>query len=128
MPVAKAPTAVAEEAPDNALLADWTGSYEGVPPWDKVRPDLFSQAFQFAIDERRREIQAISNSAEAPSFVNTVEAMEKAGQRLGRVQAIFGVMTSNLSTPEYRALDKQWSPKLSAASDEITLDPKLFQG
>ncbi len=121
-PVAAAAPAV----PDNILLADWSGPYEGVPPWDKVRPDLFNQAFQFAIDEQRREYQAIANNQEAPTFANTIEAMERAGQRLNRVQAVFGVMTDNVSTPEYQALDKEWSPKLSAASDEITLDPKLF--
>ena len=117
---------VSVPVPDNILLADWTGSYDGVPPWDKVKPDLFPQALQFGIDEQRREIEAIANSAEAPTFGNTMEAMEKAGQRLGRVLAVFGVMTDNMSTPEYQALDKEWQPKLSAAFDEITLNPKLF--
>jgi peptidyl-dipeptidase Dcp len=88
---------------------------------------LFPQAFQFAIDEQRREIEAIANNPAAPSFANTIEAYQKAGQRLGRVQAMFGVMTSNMATKEYQALDKEWSPKLSAASDEIVLNPKLFQ-
>ena len=53
--------------------------------------------------------------------------MEKSGRTLDRVQALFGVMTDNMSTPAYQALDKEWSPKLSAASDEITLNPQLFQ-
>ena len=123
-PAAAAPASV--PVPNNILLADWTGPYDGVPPWDQVKPELFNEAFQFAIDEQRREYQAIANSSEAPTFANTIEAMEKAGQRLGRVQSVFGVMTDNVSTPEYQALDKEWSPKLSAANDEITLDPKLF--
>jgi peptidyl-dipeptidase Dcp len=119
------PTPVA--VPDNALLADWTGPYQGVPPWDKVRPDLFPQAFQFAIDEQRREALAIADNSAAPTFANTIEAMEKTGRRLDRVSTIFAVMTDNLSTPEYEALDKEWSPKLSAAYDEIVLNPRLFQ-
>src|SRR5215212_6161211 len=53
--------------------------------------------------------------------------MEKAGQRLDRVQTLFGVFTNNLATSEIQKLDKEWSPKLAAASDEITLNPKLFQ-
>ncbi len=120
---------LADEAavPDNVLLAEWTGPFAGVPPWDKVRPDLFPQAFQFAIDEQRREVLAIADSPEPPTFANTVEALEKAGERLDRVGTIFGVMTSNVTTPEYQALDREWSPKLAAASDEITLNPKLFQ-
>ena len=118
--------AAAPTVPDNAILADYAGPFEGVPAWDKVRVADFPQAFSFSIDEQRREYRAIADSGQAPTFANTIEAMERAGQRLGRVQSIFGVHTDNLSTPEIQALDKEWSPKFSAANDEITLDPKLF--
>ncbi|HEV2078776.1 MAG TPA: M3 family metallopeptidase [Allosphingosinicella sp.] len=120
--VAAAPVAV----PNNILLAEWTGPYDGVPPWDKVTPELFPEAFQFAIDERRREVNAIADNPAAPTFANTVEALEKVGRRLGRVQSLFGVMTSNMTTPAYQALDKEWSPKLSAAYDETRFNEKLF--
>ncbi|HYJ82949.1 MAG TPA: M3 family metallopeptidase [Allosphingosinicella sp.] len=113
--------------PDNILLADWAGPYDGVPPWDKVKPELFPEAIQFGIDEQRREVLAIADSTDAPTFANTVEALEKAGQRLDRVLSLFGVMTDNMTTPAYQALEKEWGPKLSAASDEIILNPKLFQ-
>ncbi|CAA9502832.1 MAG: Dipeptidyl carboxypeptidase Dcp [uncultured Sphingomonas sp.] len=120
--------AAAQAAPsNNVLLADWTGPYEGVPPWDKVTPAQFPQALQVGIDEQLREYEAIANNRAAPTFANTIEAGEKAGQRLNRVQAIFGVYTDNLSTPEIQAIEKEWSPKLSAAYDEITLNPKLFR-
>jgi len=125
---ALAQSAMAQTAvPNNILLAEWTGPYDTVPPWDQVKPELFPQAFQFAIDEQRGEYQAIANNPQAPTFANTIEAMEKAGRRLDRVQTLFGVMTDNMSTPAYEALDKEWSPKFSAASDEIRLNPKLFQ-
>ncbi|HET6941441.1 MAG TPA: M3 family metallopeptidase [Sphingomicrobium sp.] len=125
---AQAPAAsAAVAAPNNILLADWSGPYDGVPPWDKVTPALFPQAFQFAIDEQRKEYLAIANDPAAPTFENTIEAMEKAGRRLGRVESVFAVMTDNMSSPEYQALDKEWSPKLSAADDEINLNEKLFQ-
>jgi peptidyl-dipeptidase Dcp len=122
-----AATQAAAAVPDNILLADWSGSYAGVPPFDKVTPELFPEAIQFGIDEQRREVLAIADNRAAPTFANTVEALEKAGQRLDRVLSLFGVMTSNMATPAYQALDKEWSPKLSAASDEITLNPRLFQ-
>ena len=78
--VAEAPAAEpAVTVPDNILLADWTGPYDGVPPWDKVTPELFPQAIQFGIDEQRREVLAIADSPEAPTFANTVEALEKVG-------------------------------------------------
>jgi peptidyl-dipeptidase Dcp len=122
------PAPVASAAvPNNILLADWTGPYAGVPQFDKASPALFPQAFQFAIDERRREIDAIANNPAEPTFANTIEAYERSGERLSRVHAIWGVMTSNMATKDYQALDKEWSPKLSAASDEITLNAKLFQ-
>jgi len=122
-----APVAQAEVAvPNNILLAEWTGPYDGVPPWDKVTPELFPEAFQFAIDERRREVNAIADNPAAPTFANTIEALEKIGQRLDRVEALFGVMTSNVTNPAYQALDKEWSPKLSAAYDETRFNEKLF--
>jgi peptidyl-dipeptidase Dcp len=124
---APAAAPAAPVVPDNILLADWTGPYDGVPPWDKVAPELFPEAIQFGIDEQRREVNAIVDNPEAPTFANTVEALEKVGERLDRVLSMFGVMTSNMATPAYQALDKEWSPKLSAAGDEITLNPKLFQ-
>jgi peptidyl-dipeptidase Dcp len=125
--IAAAPAEPAVTVPDNILLAEWTGPFAGVPPWDKVRPDLFPEAFQFAIDEQRREVLAVADNPEPPTFANTVEALEKTGERLDRINNIFGVMTGNVTTPEYQALDKEWSPKLSAAYDEIILNPKLFQ-
>ncbi|WP_341533238.1 M3 family metallopeptidase [Sphingosinicella humi] len=120
---AKAQAAV----PSNILLADWSGPYDGVPPFDKATPQMFPEALQFAIDEQRREVLAIADNPAAATFENTVEALDKSGQRLDRVLSVFGVMTSNMATPEYQALDKEWSPKLSAAYDEIILNPKLFQ-
>ena len=113
--------------PNNILLQEWAGPYDGVPPWDQVRPELFPEAFQFAIDEQLREALAVANNPAPPTFENTIEAMERGGQRLDRVRAVFGVMTSNTTTPAYQALEKEWSPKLSAAYDEIVLNPQLFQ-
>jgi peptidyl-dipeptidase Dcp len=123
---AAASAATTAVVPDNILLKKWTGPYDGVPPWDQVKPAQFPEAFQFGIDEMLREIDAIANNVEYPSFENTIEAMEKAGERLDYVQSIFGVYSSNLSTPEVEAINKEWSPKLSAAYDKVNLNAKLF--
>jgi len=116
---AAAPAAVSQDAvtpmPDNVLLADWTGPYGGVPPWDKVKPEQFDEAIQYGIDELKREAAAIANNPAAPTFDNTIAASDKTGERLGQVGAVFGVMTDNMSTPAYEALDKKWSPLVSAA-------------
>lgn len=125
-----APSAPVEQAqpavPANPLLAEWTGPYGGVPPWDQVKPELFPEAFTFAIAEQTREIEAIVNNESAPSFENTIVAMERAGDRLDRVGRIYGVMQGNMNSPAYQALDREWSPKLAAVDDEITFNQKLF--
>ena len=113
--------------PNNVLLTDWKGPYEGVPPWDQAKPELFDEAIQFAIDDLKREYAVITNNPAAPTWENTIEAGEKAGERIGNVLSMFSVMTDNMSNDAYVALDKKWSPKLSAAFDEIRLNPKLFQ-
>src|SRR5687768_9487435 len=79
-PVAEAAPAV----PNNILLTEWTGAYGGVPPWDKVKVSDFPEALAFAIEEQRREYRAIADNPEAPTFANTIEAMQRAGDRLDR--------------------------------------------
>jgi peptidyl-dipeptidase Dcp len=109
------------------LLVEWTGPYGGVPPFDRAKPELFPDAFRHGIELRRAEIQAIVDNPEPPTFQNTSLALMEAGRPLGRALTVFGVMTSSTNTPEYQALDKEWSPKLAAASDEITFNDRLFQ-
>lgn len=115
-----------EAAQMNPLLATWTGPYGGVPPWDRVQPADFPEAFAIAIDLRQAEIDAIANNAEPPTFENTFVPLENAGRELRRLYSLFGVMSSNVSTPEIQAIDREWSPKLAAASDEITFNAELF--
>ena len=114
-------------APGNALLAEWTGPFGGVPPWDKVQPDLFPEAFQQAIDARQAEINAIVVKRSAPTFENTIVPLQNAGRMLTRVNGLFGVMTSNMNSPAYQALNRDWSPKLAAANDQIVFNEPLFK-
>ena len=123
--MASPPQAVQAPA-TNPLIAPWTGPYGGVPPWDKVKPELFPAAFEAALAERKRDYDRIANNPAKPSFANTFVPMQNAGQTLNRVMTLFGVMTGNMNTPAYQALDREWSPKLSKASDEITFNPNLF--
>lgn len=97
-----------------------------MPPWDKVKPELFPAAFEAALAERKQDYDRIANNPAKPTFANTFVPMQNAGQTLNRVMTLFGVMTGNMNTPAYQALDREWSPKLSKASDEITFNPKLF--
>ncbi|MDO9487936.1 MAG: M3 family metallopeptidase, partial [Sphingomonadaceae bacterium] len=127
MPVAaQTAAAPAVAAATNPLLKEWTGRDGGVPPWDQVRPELFKPAYMAAIDMQRAEIAAIADNPAPPTFANVIVAMQRAGRPLGRIDVLFGVMTSNMNSPAYQAVDKEMSPILSAADDEITFNEKLF--
>jgi peptidyl-dipeptidase Dcp len=111
----------------NPLVAPWTGPYGGVPPWDKAKPEYLPEAFTIALAQRRTEIEAIAADPAPPTFENVIAAMERSGRTLERVVPLFGVLRHNLSTPEIQALDREWQPKLAAADDEITFNPRLFE-
>lgn len=124
--VAAEPAAKTVPAGQNPLLQPWTGPYEGVPPWDKLDPELFPDAFQKAMDEVKAEVQAVIDNPAAPTFGNTHVPMQLAGDTIQRIYALWGVQTSNRSNDRVEAIDAEWSPKLSKFFTELYLDPKLF--
>ena len=111
----------------NPLAAPWPGPYGGIPPWDHLRPEYFPEAFEIALAEQRAEIDDIVANPEAPTFENTIVAMERTARTLDRVARLFGVARENVTTPRYQALEREWQPKLAAAADAIALNPQLFQ-
>ena len=119
----QAPAAAVDATP---LTAQWTGPYQGVPPWDKVTPAMFPVAFPVAMAEMRRDIHAIRDDKRPATFKTVIEPLQLAGDMMDRVGSMWGVYTSNLATREVQAIDREWSPKLSAFNDELFLDPKLF--
>jgi peptidyl-dipeptidase Dcp len=114
------------QTPRAELLQVWTGPYEGVPPWDRVTAPKLKTALLEAIDLRRAEISAIADNPEPPTFANTLVAQQMAGEPLQRANALYGVMTSNIGSEDYQAVDREVSPLLSAASDEINFNERLF--
>ncbi|MEG3181900.1 M3 family metallopeptidase [Sphingomonas sp. LT1P40] len=124
---ASAPAQAATPAPDAApMLAQWPGPFDGVPQWDKVTPAMFGPAFEAGMAEARAEFAKVRDNPEAPTFANTIEAPMKSTTSLSRVFPVWGVYTSNLATPEVQKIATEWSPKLSAFSTELSLDPKMF--
>lgn len=115
-----------KQTPKAELLQEWTGPYGGVPPWDKVTAAKLREAILEGIELQRAEIAAIADNPAAPTFANTSVAMQMAGEPLDRAMALFGVMTSNIGSDDYQAVDREVSPLLSQASDEITFNAKLF--
>ena len=108
------------------LLEDWSGPYGGVPPWDRVRPEEFVDAFDAAIAEAEADYQRIADNSEPPTFANTIVAMELAGRTLNRVRPIFGVHSGNLNVGPIPEIQKVVMPKMAEHSDRITQNTKLF--
>ena len=112
---------------ENTILQKWTGPYDGVPPWDKVKVADFPQAFQATMDKVKAEVNAIRDNPDAPTFANFTEPMELAGSDASELFSIWGVHSSNLSTAEVRKIQGEWLPKVSAFFNQLTLDPKLLE-
>ncbi|WP_264592373.1 MULTISPECIES: M3 family metallopeptidase [Sphingobium] len=107
------------------ITAPWTGPYGGVPAWDKVDPAAFPAAFEAVMASVKAQFEGVLASKAAPTFDNTVTALQK--ETLSdRVMPIWGVYVSNLSNDDIRRIQGEWSPKLSAFFNELTLDPRYF--
>lgn len=119
-------TASSQTTDGNILLQTWTGPYGGIPPFDKVKVADFEPAFDAAMKEYQAEIEAIAGHKAAPTFENTIVALEKAGGNLKRVSTIFGIWSDNLSTPDVQKVEETMAPKLSAFYDSITQNKDLF--
>ena len=117
----------ATSADPNPLLSAWSGPYGGLPPFDQVKIEFFKPALEAAMTENLAEIDKIANDSAAPSFENTIVAMEKAGQTLDRVGTIYNVWQSTMSSPDFQAVQREMAPKLAAFSDKITQNEKLFK-
>jgi peptidyl-dipeptidase Dcp len=113
-------------ATENPLLAPWSGPYGGVPTFDQVKIEQFQPAFEAAMAEQLAEIDAITADPQAPSFDNTIAAMERTGRTLDRVGTYYGVFASTMSSPEFQAVEREMAPKLAAFGDKITQNEKLF--
>ncbi len=122
-----APPPPAAPAANNPLLDKWAGAYGGVPSYDRVKVEQFKPALEAAMEANRREIAAIAAQAQPPTFENTIVAYEDAGRALLAVQTIYDVWSSNMSTPEFQAIEREMAPKLAAFSDEITQNEGLFR-
>jgi len=96
------------------------------PAWDKIRNEHFAPAYAEGMRQQAAEIEKIANNKAAPTFENTIVAMERSGQLLNRVGSAFNTLTGSYTNDELIALDKDLAPKLSAHSDAIRLNPKLY--
>ena len=109
----------------NPLLGDWSTPFD-LPPYADISDADFEEAFEVLIAEARAEIAAIADQTDPPTFANTIDALELAGDRFGRMLGVFYSVAGADSTPERERLQREFAPKLSAYSSEISMNAALF--
>ena len=109
----------------NPLVAEWNTPYQ-TPPFSEIKLEHYEPAIDYAIELNRAEIDAIINNPEAPTFENTIVAMEQAGSLLGRVTGVFFVLNNCSTSPEMQQIALNITPKLTELSNDVSLNPELF--
>jgi len=109
----------------NPLLAPWTTPF-GLPPFDRILPEHFAPAMRAAMEENLAEIAAIATDPAAPSFANTMEALERSGRALDRVTSTFFNLVSSNATDAMQAVERDMAPELARHRSAIMLDQGLF--
>jgi peptidyl-dipeptidase Dcp len=115
----------AADVTSNPLLAPSPLPYQ-LPPFAQIKDEHFAPAYEQAMAEELKEIEAIANDSAPPTFANTLVALEKSGQAFGRVNRAFGILTGSLTNPTLQKLEAELAPKTAAHRDSIRLNPALF--
>ena len=111
----------------NPLIPKWTGPYGGVPPFDQVKVEYFKPALEAAMAECLAEMDRIAGDPAAPTFANTIEAMEKAGRMLDRVGNIYRVYSSTMRNAAFQEVEREMEPKMAAFRDKVVQNEPLFK-
>ena len=110
----------------NPFFSEWTAEF-GAPQFDLIKIEHYKPAFLQGMKEHDEEIEAIVNNPEAPTFDNTIAALEFSGKTLGRVSGVFFNLVGAETNDDLKAINKEISPLLSEHEDNITLNDKLFE-
>ena len=110
----------------NPLLEPWTGPFEA-PPFDRFEPRHFRPAFDAALAEARAEIDAVAADPAAPTFANTIEALERSGRSLDKVASVFFNLTGAHTNDELQAIEREIAPVLARHRSETYLNEALFK-
>ena len=111
--------------PSNPFYAPSTLPFHA-PPFDKIKDGDYQPAIEAGMEQELKEIEAIADNPAAPTFENTLVAMEKTGQLLQRVLYVFGGVTSANTNPALQKIQEEMTPKLTAHQDAILLNARLF--
>ncbi len=111
---------------DNPFFSKYENEY-GAPPFDKIKTEHYIPAFKEGIKQHQAEIDAIAENKEAPTFANTIEALEFSGELLEKVSSVFFNLYSANTNDEMEKIANEMTPVLTEHSDNIYLNDKLFQ-
>ncbi|WP_299984572.1 M3 family metallopeptidase [uncultured Ruegeria sp.] len=110
----------------NPILSDWNTPFE-IAPFAKISDDDFTPALERAMQAHDAEIEAIAANPDAPTFANTIEALEAAGEQMDKVLSVFFTVAGADSNPRREELQRAFSPKLAAHYSRISSNKALFQ-
>jgi peptidyl-dipeptidase Dcp len=110
----------------NPFTVPYTTEYE-IPPFDEITYDDYMPALQAGIEQKKKEIEAITSNKETPTFENTILALERSGEMLDKVVAVFSALDESNSSPELVKIAEEFYPTYSQFTDEITMNDALFQ-
>ncbi|MDH3666368.1 MAG: M3 family metallopeptidase [Paracoccaceae bacterium] len=110
----------------NPLLQDWDTPF-GLPPFGQIEVAHFAPAFADTMSEQIAEIEAVASDPEAPTFQNTVEAMERTGRRLDQVAGVFFNLCASHTNDALQAAQREMAPRLARHQSAILMNAPLFQ-
>jgi len=111
---------------NNPLLKEFTGIHQ-TPNFQEIKVEHYLPAVKIAIEEGKREIDAIVNNSEPPTFENTILALEYSGKKLGQILNLFFNLNEAETSPEMQATAREISPLVTEYSNDISLNEKLFE-
>ena len=120
------PLVTSSQTDTNPLLEPWIGPFEA-PPFDRIEPRQFRPAFDEALKQSRAEIDAIAADPAAPTFANTIEALERSGRNLDKVASVFFNLTGAHTNDELQAIEREIAPILARHRSETYLNEALFK-
>ncbi|MDE3117086.1 MAG: peptidase M3, partial [Pseudomonadota bacterium] len=109
----------------NPFFETWTAPF-GAPPFDRIKPEHFRPAYERALVEHEAEIAAIAGNTAAPSFANTIAALENSGRLLSRVGQVFHNLASSDTSEALMEIEREMAPRLAQHANAIHLNAALF--
>ncbi|HKK43069.1 MAG TPA: hypothetical protein VJ963_11715, partial [Bacteroidales bacterium] len=110
---------------ENPLLLDWATPFN-TPPFEIINTSHFKPAIEEAISIAEKEIREINDNTDLPTFKNTVEKLEMAGDKLGRITSVLFNLNNAETTKDLQKITQEVSPLLTRFSNDITLNARLF--